>query len=402
MNDVSRGLLIQAQALFTPLILAALAACSPPPAPVPVAEPQPLMQDGRLRFPQGNPQLATLVAVPVQAADAIAIELPARLVWNEDRTQRVFAPLAGRVAAIQADLGKPVRKGDVLLSLHSPEFGAAQADAAKANADLRLNDKALQRQQELFDAGIVARKDLEQAQADVARAKAESERANARVAVYASHSMVNQQLALRSDLSGVVVEKNLNPGQEVRPEQYGPGVLALFVISDPSSLWVQIDAQEGDLPTLRTGATFELSIAALPDKTFRGRVLASADVIDPSTRTVKVRGVVDNPGRLLKAEMLGTARISRTMGQGLSVPASAILLRGTKHWVFVKSAPDTFEPRQVTLSHESNLMSIVKSGLQAGELVVTENALLLAREFRIAEEAAKIAGGTAAKPAESK
>jgi cobalt-zinc-cadmium efflux system membrane fusion protein len=111
---------------------------------------------------------------------------------------------------------------------------------------------------------------------------------------------------------------------------------------------------------------------------------------------------VENPGRLLKAEMLGTARISRTMGQGLSVPASAVLLRGTKHWVFVKSAPDTFEPRQVTLSHESNLLSIVNSGLQAGELVVSENALLLAREFRIAEEAAKIAGTAAVKPAESK
>jgi membrane fusion protein, heavy metal efflux system len=402
MNDVSRGLLAKTHALLTALILAALAACSPPPAPAPVAEPQPIMQDGRLRFPQGNPQLAMLATAPAQAADALAVDLPARLVWNEDRTQRVFAPLSGRVAAIQADLGKAVRKGDVLLSLHSPEFGAAQADAAKANADLRLNERTLQRQQELFEAGIVARKDLEQAQADVARAKAEADRANARVAVYASHSMVNQQLALRSDLGGMVVEKNVNPGQEVRPEQYGPGVLALFVISDPSSLWVQIDAQEADLPLLRPGAGFELSIAALPEQKFRGRVMATADVIDPSTRTIKVRGVVENPGRLLKAEMLGTARISRTMGQGLSVPASAVLLRGTKHWVFVKSAPDTFEPRQVTLSHESNLLSIVNSGLQAGELVVSENALLLAREFRIAEEAAKIAGTAAVKPAESK
>ncbi len=402
MNDTSRGLLAKTYVFLVPLTLMALAACSPPPAPVPAAEPQPIMQDGRLRFPQGNPQLAMLAVTPAQAAEALAIDLPARVVWNEDRTQRVFAPLAGRVAAIQADLGKFVRKGDVLLSLHSPEFGAAQADAAKANADLRLNEKALQRQQELFEAGIVARKELEQAQADVARAKAEAERANARVAVYASHSMVNQQLALRSDLGGVVVEKNVNPGQEVRPEQYGPGVLALFVISDPASLWVQIDAQEGDLPVLRPGAAFELSIAALPDKKFRGRVMAAADVIDPSTRTIKVRGLIDNPGRLLKAEMLGTARISRTMGQGLSVPASAVMLRGTKHWVFVKSAPDTFEPRQVTLSHESNMLSIVKDGLQAGELVVSENALLLAREFRIAEEAAKIAGGAMLKPAEAK
>ena len=391
--------MISASALF------ALGGCSskPEPAAAPApAEPQPFLQDGRLRYPQGNPQLAQLAVTTAAPAQAMIVELPARLVWNEDRTQRIFAPLAGRVSAIHADLGKAVRKGEVLLGLQSPEFGAAQADAAKADADLRLADKALARQQELFEAGIVARKDLEQAQADAVRAKAEAQRAQARVAMYASHTMVNQQLGLVSDLTGVVVEKNVNPGQEVRPEHFGPTSLALFVISDPSSLWVQIDAQGVDLPILRPGASFELSISTLPDRKFRGRVMASADVIDPNTRTVKVRGVVNNPDRLLKAEMLGTARISRTMGSGLSVPASAVLLRGTQHYVFVRTGPDTFEPREVTLSHESNRLSVISSGLVVGEQVVSENALLLAREFRIAEEAAKIAGAPAAKPSESK
>jgi len=388
--------------IYLPLLLSGiLAACSEAPAPK-TAEPQPIMQNNQLRFPEGNSQLALLKTSPAKPAEAIAIDLPAHLVWNEDQTQRIYAPLAGRVAAIHADLGKSVRKGEALISLLSPEFGSAQADATKAMADFRFADKNFLRQKELHEAGIVARKDFEQAEADVMRAKAEADRAISRINVYGSHSMVNQQLALTSDLAGVVVEKNVNPGQEIRPEQFGPGALALFVISNPSSLWVQIDAQEADIGTLKPGATFELNVAALGDKKFTGRVVASADVIDPNTRTIKVRGLIDNPQRILKAEMLGTARINRNLGQGLAVPAGAVLLRGTQHWVFVKKGADTFEPREVKLSYEGSKFSIISSGLQADEEVVSENSLLLAREFRIAEETAKNTAASNGKLADSK
>lgn len=388
--------------IYFPLLLSTLlAACSEAPAPK-VAEPQPIMQNNQLRFPEGNSQLALLSTVAAKPSEAIEVDLPAHLVWNEDRTQRIYAPLAGRIASIQSDLGKAVRKGDALLSLHSPEFGAAQADATKAMADFRFADKNFARQKDLFEAGIVARKDFEQAEADALRAKAEADRAVARINVYGSHSLVNQQLVLTSDVSGVVVEKNVNPGQEIRPEQFGPGALALFVVSDPSSLWVQIDAQEADISALKPGASFELKIPSLGDQKFKGRVMANADVIDANTRTLKVRGLVENPGRILKAEMLGTARISRKLGQGLAVPASAVLLRGTEHLVFVKKAAGSFEPRVVKLNYEGSSISIVSSGLEAGEEVVSENSLLLAREFRIAEEAAKTTAKLNGKPAESK
>ena len=178
--------------------------------------------------------------------------------------------------------------------------------------------------------------------------------------------------------------------------------LALFVISDPSSLWVQIDAQEADISALKPGSSFELNVAALGDKKFKGRVVASADVIDPNTRTIKVRGLIENPDRILKAEMLGTARINRSLGQGLMVPASAVLLRGTQHWVFVKKGTDTFEPRMVKLNYEGSQVSIISTGIQANEEVVTENSLLLAREFRIAEDTAKNTATLNGKAAESK
>ena len=359
-----------------------LAGCTetvaPPPEP-----PAPILQGSQLRFAPGHPQLALLGIATATPSKSVIVELPARLVWNEERTQRIYPPFAGRVMAIKADVGQPVKIGTVLAQLASPDFGIAQADTAKAMADVRLTQKSLRRQRELFEAGIVARKDLEQAEAEAARSQAETQRADARTRLYGgAGGSVNQQLALVAGLNGVVVERNLNPGQELRPDQSGMGVPALFVVTDPTSLWVQIDARESEVGTLRPGAGFELVIPALPGQKFEGRVITAADFIDPATRTIKVRGVVANPDRMLKAEMLATARIERMLGGGVVIPAQAVSLRRATHSVLVQVQPGVFETREVTLSYQGPREAVVSRGLEVGEQVVSENMLLLERTFR--------------------
>ncbi len=370
-------------------VFSALTACTEAPAPAPEVA-APILQGRQLRFAPDSPQLALLGVSSAAASKTLTIELPARLVWNEERTQRIYPAFAGRVTAIKADVGQSVQPGRVLAQLASPDFGIAQADTAKAQSDVRLMHKALQRQRELFDAGIVARKDLDQAEADDTRAQAESRRAEARTRLYGGGTgPVNQQLALPSGINGVVVERNINPGQELRPDQSGPGMPALFVVTDPTSLWVQIDARELDAGTLRPGSVFELVIPSLPGQKFEGRVLASADYIDPATRTIKVRGVVANPDRTLKAEMLATARIERSLGAGVLIPAQAVSLRGAQHTVIVQVQPGIFEAREVKLAYEGPREVIVSRGLEVGEQVVTDNMLLLARQFRLAQDEAK-------------
>ncbi|MBC5764054.1 efflux RND transporter periplasmic adaptor subunit [Ramlibacter albus] len=358
-------------------------------AEVPAEAAQPKLVGNQFQFPTKHPHLAQFGLVAAAPARAISVDLPARIVWNEDRTQRIYPAFAGRVSRIAVDLGQPVKPGAVLAQLASPDFGAAQADAAKAHADASLSQKALARQRELFDAGIIARKDLDQAEADAARSQAEVQRAAARTRLYGGGVSVNQALALTAGIAGTVVERNLTPGQELRPEQMGPGVPPLFVISDPTTLWVMIDARESEADTLRPGATFELSVPALPNQKFEGKVTAAADYIDPATRTIKVRGVIANPDRKLKAEMLATARVERSVGSGVLVPAQAVSLRGAKHFVMVQVQPGAFEPREVVLGWQGPKEVLVKQGLEAGELVVGENVLLLARQYRTAQETAK-------------
>ncbi len=372
------------------LLAATLTACNSAAPPETQAPAQPIVQDNQIRFPPGHSQLALLSITAAAPGKTITVELPARVVWNEARTQRIYPAFAGRVMAIRADVGQSVKAGGVLANLASPDFGSAQADTAKAQSDLRLSQKTMQRQRELLDAGIIARKDFEQAEADASRAQVEAQRANARTSLYGASggAGVDQQLAIRATVAGVVVERNLNPGQEVRPDQSGPGVPALFVVTDPTSLWIQIDARESEVGTLLPGSSFELVIPSLPGRKFEGKVIAASDFIDPATRTIKIRGIVDNRDRLLKAEMLATARLERQLGAGVLVPASAVLLTGIKHSVFVQTQPGLFEPREVQLGYQGPREVVVSHGLEVGEQVVSNNVLLLARQFRLAQDEA--------------
>jgi cobalt-zinc-cadmium efflux system membrane fusion protein len=350
--------------------------------------PQPIVQGQQLRFPAGHPQLALLSTVEAKAANSVTIELPARLVWNEERTQRIYPAFAGRVLTLNADIGQSVTAGQVLATLASPEFGAAQADTAKALADAQVAERALARHQTLFEADVISRKELDATEADALRARAELARAQARTRMYGSANAVNQQLGLAATVRGVVVERNLSAGQEVRPDQGGPGNQALFVVSDPSVLWVQIDARESDVASLKPGTKVSLTLPNFPSQTFEAKIAATGDFIDSTTRSIKVRAVIDNAQRLLKAEMLGTARIERQLAAGVLVPASAVQLRGTEHWSYVQTEPGVFEPRRVKLGYEGLQEVLIVDGVQANEMVVKENSLLLAREFRNAQDEA--------------
>lgn len=370
--------------------LVLLGACGEAPAPRADAGPAaPILQNQQLRFPPGHPQLALLSTQAATEAQDLVVDLPARLTWNEERTQRIYPAFGGRVSSLLADVGQAVKPGTPLARLASPDFGQAQAETARARADAQLTEKNLARQRELFESGIVARKDLEQAETEVARARAEVARAAARTAMYGQANQVDQQLGLQASIQGVVVERNLNPGQELRPEQSGPGVPPLFVVTDPASLWIQIDARDIDVGTLRPGARFDVLVPAYPHTHFEGKVIAAADFIDLNTRTVKVRGAIDNPDRKLKAEMLVTARVSQPFAAGVVVPSAAIILRGNTHMVFVQSQPGVFEPRDVELAHQGPKESVVSAGLKAGEQVVADNALLLLRLFKVAQDDAK-------------
>ena len=368
-----------AGALAACALLAALmlAGCSEPPAPPPA--PQAKLADAdTIEFPSDSPQLGALVTVKAAPRSETGYRLNGRVVWDEERTVRVFAPLAGRVQSIQVKPGDAVREGQTLAMVAAPELGQAQADARRAEQDAALAQKSLARLKELHDAGVAAAKDLQAAQADAARAEAERARTVARLKLYGGAATgVDQLFPLRAPISGVVVERNLNPGQELRPDAAGDR--PLFTVSDPARLWFVLDAAESDVSVLRAGTAVKLTATLLGDESVDGKIVHVADFIDPQTRTVKVRGVVDNRDRRLKAEMFVTALVKDASAPGTVVPAAAVFLRGDTYFVFVQVAANKFSRRAVKVGPAHHNVQAVLEGLSPGDTVVTDGALLLQR-----------------------
>lgn len=357
------------------LVLAAIA-CGEgerPPVPPPFR-----VQDDVIAFSDPSTRSSTIVVEPVRRGGDGHVTLTGRLVWDEDATVRVFPPVSGRVVRIASDLGRDVRKGDLLAVLASPDFGQAQADTARAEADLRSAERNLLRVRLLQERGAAARRDLEQAEADDERARAESERTRARLTLWggerAQAARVDQAFPLVSAVAGLVVERSLNPGQEVRAD----GTTPLFVVSDPRRLWVLLDVTDNDLPDITARARLAVHAPAYPDREFAGILERLGAGLDPATRTVHARGSVANDGGLLKSEMYVTVDVDTPRpGARLVLPAHAVIDEKGRHFVFVEERPGRYRRTAVSLGPERAGSVPVVAGLASDARIVTEGSLLL-------------------------
>ena len=345
-------------------------------------DPAPQVSGINLILPVHSPQIASLAVETVQPQKYAVAHLTGRLIWDETSTVRVFSPVAGRVQAVPAKWGQPVAAGDMLAEIISPDLGQAQADVRKADADYILAERNLQRLRDLFEHGAAARKDVESAEDSFAGAQSEKERAASRLQFLGgAKGAIDQMYGLRTPLSGVIVEKNINPGQEVRPDQMlanAPQLFApLFVISEPSRLWALFDVTELDMGELKAGQSLEIRTRAYPDKVFAGRVESVGDSLDSATRTMKVRAVVANPERLLKAEMYVSVDVIGEAQTGVNISAKAIFLRNNQYFVFIENAPGRYERRLVKKGNENDGTVSVREGLRPGQRVVSDGCLLL-------------------------
>jgi len=358
--------------------IALLAGCNEPAQKT--AAQQPRVDGQAVVFPAGSPQTAALKSEKVEPRREALLRFNGRLVWDEDRTVRVFTPLGGRVQSIPVRLGQQVRAGQVLAVIAAPDLGLAQSEARKAEQDDILAQKSLARVSELLEAGVAPAKDLQAAQAEAARTAAERARTAARLKLYGTASgTVDQRFALTAPISGVVVERNLNPGQEVRPDSQSDK--GLFVVSDPTRLWFVLDVAEVDAGAVKVGAEVQIGGTMLGDDKLAGKITHIADFVDPQTRTVKVRGTLDNREQRVKAEMFVVAELKVPSARGYIVPAKAVYLRGEQNYVFVDAGEGRYVRKRVRLGPTSEGHQVVLEGLAAEEKVVVDGSLLLERVF---------------------
>ena len=201
-----------------------------------------------------------------------ALQRPPGLGRRRDRPD--VPPVAGRVLEVKAGVGEHITPGQILAVISAPDYGQAQADARDADGAVELAQRTLARARDLYEHGAGPKKDVDAAEEDMARARAEQQRTQAKLRLYGgADATVDELLRLRSPIGGTVAERSVAVGQEVRPDQMmasdAPAGKPLFVITDPTRLWAWLDVSEVDLATLQPGETFSLEHGRLSGSPLR-------------------------------------------------------------------------------------------------------------------------------------
>jgi len=290
------------------------------------------------------------------------------------RSVPVLSLSGGRVLDVRAKLGDEVRKGQLLLRIRSPELSTAFADYQKSKADELLARRQLERSQELFAHGAIAAKDMEAAQNAEDKAKVDVKTAANHVRVLGGDpERYATDIELRAPISGTIVEQNVAGGTGVRSLD---ATANLFTIADLSRVWVLCDLYEDVIHQVRTGDTALVRLNAYPDLGLRGKVSNIGQVLDPATRSAKVRIELANPNGIMRTGMFVNASLSSPKkALRLYVPASAVVRLHDRCWVFLALGGNRFCKTEVqTGSMAEGDLQQVLAGLRPGDKVVA-NAL---------------------------
>ena len=291
-----------------------------------------------------------------------------------NRTIHVTSQGSGRVTDLRVKLGDQVAKGQVLLSIFSADLAAAFTDYQKAVADEQLSNRGLERAQLLLSHGALAQKDLELAQDTEDKAKADVGNAQKRIRLLGGDpDHPESVIELRAPVSGTIVEQNVAGSEGVKSLDNSPN---LFTIADLSLVWVVCDAYENDLGEVHVGDPAEIRLNAYQDKLFHGKVVDISRVLDPNTRSAKVRIVLPNGDGSLRPGMFAVAAFrSRTAQTRLLVPSTAIMRLQDKDWVFRKEAENKFRRLEVQAGETTaDGYAEIRAGLSSGQQIIA-NAL---------------------------
>jgi len=317
-------------------------------------------------------------AAPNLASDLVA---NGTITYDANRVSVVASRAEGRVVSVRTDLGRSVTVGQTLAILESSEVGGTRGDLGKAQATLETARQNYEREKRLYEQQITPQKELLEAEGAYRSAVADYGAAVAKLRALGATAGQAGEYGLASPLSGIVVERNASPGQIVGPSTN------LFTVADLKRVWITVDVYESDLARVRQGAPVSIVPRALPGETFRGYVTYAGGVVDTTSRTIKVRVDIDNPGLRLRPGMFAQVKIEAPVGQtagpGVVVPELAIQDLNGRTVIFVPgSSRGEYIARTVIIGPRAGPEMVnVLTGLQPGERFVAKGAFQLKSEL---------------------
>lgn len=326
-------------------------------------------------------QMSHVQVVTIQPAKlARTLRLTGAVAYNAFKTTPVITQVGGPVSRILVVPGERVRQGQPMLEVVSPDYSQLFATYLKARNTFRVADKNYARAQDLYQHKAIAERDLLQAESDRNQAQADlnaSEQAMKILGIKSPEDLVkapsSAEVPLLAPIGGEVVERLVSPGQVLQA-----GQTQAFTISDMSTVWVLANVYQADLAYVQRGDDVVVQTDAYP-QSFRGKISYVSAALDPNTRTLQARIVVDNPGEKLKKDMYCTATVTAGVIQNaIAVPDAAVLRDDENQpFVYVATGPNQFGRRTVEIGQSQNGQTQVLKGLSVGEKVVGDGGLFL-------------------------
>jgi cobalt-zinc-cadmium efflux system membrane fusion protein len=337
-----------------------------------------------VRFEKDSPQL-TRIRVSAAGTAAIPVDelvAPGKVELNPGRVSRVVLPVPGRIREVLVALGDSVVQGQPVVRLESQEVSAVQSALRQAQANERQGkatvakaEADLARAKDLLAGRAIAQKEVLTAETVVAQAKAALDQAQAtrdealrKIQLLGLQpGSMDQLVTVKAPVPGKVVDVAVAPG-EFRIDTTAP----VLTIADLSNVWVSADVPENAIQRIAIGEPVSISLPAFPGRTFTGRVRRIGDMVDPQTRTIKVRAELPNPNGQLRPEMFATVRHSHGLKNAVVIPKAALFQEQDRTTVFREREPGVFEEVPVTVPWQDERTAAIGSGLQAGDRVVID------------------------------
>ncbi|HEX6546929.1 MAG TPA: efflux RND transporter periplasmic adaptor subunit [Bryobacteraceae bacterium] len=324
----------------------------------------------------------TMLTVPVSSVQA-----PGKVEANPGTTSKVALPMQGRVTKVMVTVGDSVRQGMPLIILDSPDTDAAVSDYREAVAkrisaqsNVAKSEADLSRAQDLLQHGAVAQKEvlsanaqLTQSRSELAQARAEEERTLRKLRIFGIQPDGNSdEVIVRAPVSGKVLDLSITPG-EYRNDTSAP----VMTIADLSNVYMTADVPETSIRFTSVNDRVTIHLDAYPDQQFTGRVTKVGDTVDPATRTIKVRVLLQNPDGKLRPDMFGQLAIDGPPQDVITAPTSAIVQTESAAIVYRERAEGQFDPVQVKLGDHAGNRTVILKGLSPGDRIVTDGPMLI-------------------------
>jgi cobalt-zinc-cadmium efflux system membrane fusion protein len=326
-------------------------------------------------------QMSHVQVVTVQPSKITrTLRLTGAVAYNAFNTTPVITQVGGPVAKILVVPGDRVKRGQPLLEVSSPDYSLLLAAYLKARDSFRVANKNYERAQDLFAHHAIADRDLLQAESDRIQAQADLSAAEQGMKILGipkpedlEKSPISAQIPLLAPIGGEVVERLVSPGQVLQA-----GTTQAFTISDVSTVWVLANIYQRDLAYVKVGDPVNISTDSYPNK-FSGKISFISPALDPATRTLQARIVVDNPGGKLKKDMYCVATVTAgVIPNAIAVPDAAVLRDDENQpFVYVATSSNQFGRREVEIGQSENSETQILKGLSPGEKVVGNGSLFL-------------------------